>query len=253
MPFAVCRFSVVPVRLSPEHISEMSSSVRGGEAVEILEEAPEWWRVRMADDYEGWVSRRQFGAPQEARPAPAAVWTDELCGTAAREGVRIALPLGAPLPDFKDGRFRLGAEWWEWKGAVRTVPAGPPDKAAVIAYAMRHLGAPYQWGGRTVFGVDCSGFVQSVLAAFGVRLPRDSKQQALAGAPVASRAEAVPCDLAFFGSQEHGVHHVGMLLPCGEIIHASGHVHVDDMTDEGIRSRETGELTHQTLAVRRVL
>ena len=135
----------------------------------------------------------------------------------------------------------------------RTVPTGPPDKAAVFAYAKRFLNAPYYWGGRTVFGIDCSGFVQSVFAAFDVRLPRDSKLQAAQGTLVADRAASVPADLAFFGSPELGIHHVGLLLPCGEIIHASNMVRVDDMTDEGIRNRENGEITHRTQEIRRVM
>ena len=91
------------------------------------------------------------------------------------------------------------------------------------------------------------------MGAFGIRLPRDSKLQAEKGAPVADLAAAVPGDLAFFGSPAQGVYHVGLLLPCGEIIHASSMVRVDDLTDEGIRVRKTGEITHHTVAIRRVL
>lgn len=254
MPFALCRLSVVAMRREADLISEMTSQVRGGEAVEILEMCGQWWRVRLlADEYEGWVNSRQFTVPADTAPPAAVVFTDDLCGAAALCEVSIALPLGTPLPDFKDGKFTLGGESWDWKGAVRSAPAGPPDKAAVFAYAKRFLNAPYCWGGRTLFGIDCSGFVQSVLAAFGVRLPRDSKLQAAQGTPVADRTASVPGDLAFFGSPELGIYHVGLLLPCGEIIHASNMVRVDDMTDEGIRNRETGESTHRTQEIRRIM
>jgi cell wall-associated NlpC family hydrolase len=254
MPFAVCRLSVIPVRPEPDHLSEITSQARGGEAVEILEESGQWWRVRqLADDYEGWVNARQFGPRADAAPAPAAVFTDDLCGIASREGLQIALPLGAPLPGFHDGEFVLGGEKWQWPGAVRRIPAGPPDKEALVAYSRRLLHAPYLWGGRTAFGVDCSGFVQSVLAAFGVRLPRDSKMQSTRGMEVSGLASAVPGDLVFFGLEETGITHVGLLLPCGEIIHASTMVRIDDLTNEGIRNRETGELSHRLAAIRRVL
>lgn len=219
-----------------------------------MEECGQWWRVRLlADDYEGWVNGRQFGSRTNTAPAAATVFTDDLCGAASHDEIQIALPLGAPLPDFKDGKFSLGGAVWTWKGATRVVPAGPPDKAALFAYARRFLHAPYLWGGRTVFGIDCSGFVQSVMAAFGARLPRDSKLQAACGTEVQGRAAAVPGDLMFFGSEEHGIYHVGLLLPCSEIIHASTMVRVDDITDEGIRNRETGEISHTTAAIRRVL
>jgi cell wall-associated NlpC family hydrolase len=84
-------------------------------------------------------------------------------------------------------------------------------------------------------------------------LPRDSKMQSTHGIEVPGRASAIPGDLFFFGSDMKGIYHVGLLLPCSEIIHASTMVRVDDITDEGIRNRETGEISHRTAAIRRVL
>jgi cell wall-associated NlpC family hydrolase len=232
----------------------MTSQVRGGEAVEILGPGDQWWRVRQRNDgYEGWVSSRQVTAPAVTAPPPPAVFTDDLCGEATRGECRIALPLGSPLVDFHDGKFTLGAEQWSWAGRTRAIPSGPPDKSELFAYSRRFLSAPYQWGGRTVFGIDCSGFVQSVFAAFGVRLLRDSKQQITQGTEVPEFSAAVPGDLAFFSLPDIGIHHVGLLLSGGEIIHASGMVRIDDIFTGGIRNRETGELSHRLEAIRRVL
>ena len=254
MPFAICRLSVVAVRREPDLLSEMTSQVRGGEAVEVLEHGREWWRVRLlTDGYEGWVSSRQFTAPADTAPAPVIVFTDDLCGEAVRDEFRIAMPLGSPLPEFKEGKFILGGESWVWHGKTRGLPSGPPDKSELFAFARRFLHAPYQWGGRTVFGIDCSGFVQSVFGAFGIPLPRDSKQQVTRGTPVADLAGATPGDLVFFALPDIGIHHVGLLLPCNEIIHASAMVRIDDLFPEGIRNRETGEFSHKLEAIRRVL
>ncbi|HEX2746381.1 MAG TPA: SH3 domain-containing C40 family peptidase [Verrucomicrobiales bacterium] len=254
MPFAVCRLSLVPVRLHPDHVSEMTTQVRGGEAVEILETQGQYWRVRVvADGYGGWVTSRQFTVAADAAPPAATVFTDDLCGEAVRDDARIILPLGSPLPGYDGGKFQLGTEWWTWAGKTRTAPDGPPDKAELLSYARRFLHTPYHWGGRTLFGIDCSGFMQAVFKAFGVQLLRDSKQQATQGTPVAGLSAAVPGDLVFFGSQELGIYHVGLLLPCSEIIHSSTMVRVDDLFNEGIRNRETGQISHRIETIRRVL
>jgi cell wall-associated NlpC family hydrolase len=77
--------------------------------------------------------------------------------------------------------------------------------------------------------------------------------QATRGAEISGPASAAPGDLVFFGVEETGITHVGLLLPGREIIHASTMVRIDDLTDEGIQNRETGELSHRTAAIRRVL
>lgn len=254
MPFATCRLSLIPVRREPDLVSEMTTQIRCGESVEILESKGAYWRIRLlTDDYEGWVTARQFGSPCECPPPAVSHFTDDLCGTSTCGDRHLVLPLGSPLPDFKDGSFLLNGERWPWSGNVRTLPAGEPDLAALIAYARRFLHAPYHWGGRTVFGIDCSGFIQSVFRQFGIPLLRDSKQQATQGTAVATLAEAVPGDLLFFGSEALGIYHVGLLLSCGEVIHASTMVRVDDISDEGIRNRETGELSHRLVSIRRML
>lgn len=254
MPYAVCRLSLIPVRREPDLISEMTTQIRAGEAVEILEEKGAYWRVKLlADGYEGWVTARQFSPPADNMPPVAIVFTDDLCGEAVRDELRVTLPLGTPLVDYTDGSFLFAGERWRFSGHTRQAPAGPPDKAELLAYARRYLWTPYQWGGRSTFGIDCSGFVQSVFTAFGVALLRDSKQQVNQGTPVADRAASVPGDLAFFGSPELGIYHVGLILPCSEIIHASTMVRIDDLTDEGIVNRETGQLSHRLAAIRRVL
>jgi cell wall-associated NlpC family hydrolase len=254
MPFAVCRLSVAPVRLHPDLISEMTTQVRGGEVVDVLEDRSPWWRVRLvSDSYEGWVHSRQFTSATDTAPPAATAFTDDLCGEAVRNEFRIILPLGSPLPGFNGGKFLLGTDWWTWAGKTRTAPSGAPDKAEILAYARRFLQTPYHWGGRTLFGIDCSGFMQSVFAAFGVQLLRDSKQQATQGTPVAGLSAAVPGDLVFFGSQELGIYHVGLLLLRSEIIHSSTMVRVDDLFPEGIRNRETGQISHRMEAIRRVL
>jgi cell wall-associated NlpC family hydrolase len=92
-----------------------------------------------------------------------------------------------------------------------------------------------------------------VLRAFSVAVSRDCVQQVREGRRVASLDEAVPGDLVYFAPAGESAQHVGMLLPCGEIIHASAMVRIDDLTPEGIVNRESGELSHRFLAIRRIM
>jgi gamma-D-glutamyl-L-lysine dipeptidyl-peptidase len=252
MPFAVCRLSLVPVRRHADLVSEITTQVLFGEGVEILEEGRLFCRARMLrDGYEGWIDRRQFTRWTEGLPERPRLFTDEHCGELTGAEYRMALPLGTPLPGFSEGQVHLAGETWGWKGRVREIPAGPVDREGLTAFARRYLHSPYLWGGRTVVGIDCSGFTQSVYAAFGVQLLRDARMQITGGTEIPA-AEAAPGDLVFFASPALGVHHVGLVMPQGEVIHASSMVRLDDLSPEGIRHKETGELTHAVHSFRRV-
>jgi cell wall-associated NlpC family hydrolase len=119
--------------------------------------------------------------------------------------------------------------------------------------AIKYLNSPYMWGGKSTFGVDCSGFTQMVFKICGYRLLRDSGQQAAQGKPVKSLQEAKPGDLVFFKNAENNIHHVGILLEQEKVVHASGKVRVDPVTEEGIVNSETKMHTHQFSHIRRIL
>ncbi|MGY1747462.1 NlpC/P60 family protein [Blastococcus sp. SYSU D00695] len=120
-----------------------------------------------------------------------------------------------------------GAAGLTGTSATGTAPAlGPGDGSAgarVVEAAGRYLGVPYAWGGTDpASGLDCSGLVQRVYADLGIDLPRTSSQQATAGRPVASLAEARPGDLVFFdhSSSRAGIDHVGIYIGDGKMIAA---------------------------------
>ncbi|HTW13769.1 MAG TPA: transglycosylase SLT domain-containing protein [Nocardioides sp.] len=92
----------------------------------------------------------------------------------------------------------------------------------VVAEARKYLGVPYVWGGTSPDGMDCSGLVKLVYEKFGIELPRVSYQQAEAGRPVASMAEAQPGDLIAWdnSSRNNGVDHIAIYIGNGQMIEA---------------------------------
>ncbi len=99
--------------------------------------------------------------------------------------------------------------------SVSTSTSYSSSGSSIVDYALQFVGNPYVWGGTSLTdGADCSGFVQSVYAAFGISLPRTSYEQQTAGYEV-SYSEAQPGDLICYGG------HVAIYMGNGQIVHAS--------------------------------
>ena len=112
---------------------------------------------------------------------------------------------------------------------------------------------PYLWGGRSPFGIDCSGFMQSVYACIGVKLKRDAYQQAEMGSTIAFLQETKAGDLAFFDNEEGKITHVGMMLDNHTIIHASGKVRVDTIDSYGILNADDHQYSHTLRIIKRIV
>jgi cell wall-associated NlpC family hydrolase len=126
-------------------------------------------------------------------------------------------------------------------------------RKGIVDAAFIYLNAPYLWGGKSPFGIDCSGFTQMVYKLNGLKLLRDAKQQATQGTVLNFVEEALPGDLAFFDNDEGNIIHVGIVLGNNKIIHASGCVRVDEFDHQGIFNADKKNYTHNLRLLKTIL
>jgi hypothetical protein len=228
MTAAIARAAIAPVLHEPGVRSEQVTQLILGETAAIVDRSGDWRRVcTTIDGYDGWI---HSGYLSEVEDSSADEWRG--LATAWSEGavVRVAgsdvpLPLRArvvledetvSLPDGRRGRVVRGAVRL-MSEALSSARAKAPER-----WALEHfVGSPYQWGGVTPWGVDCSGLVQTTFAARGVTLPRDSSQQVSHGVTVSFEA-VQPGDLLFFRSETgSGINHVAFAGEADTLVHST--------------------------------
>ena len=256
--FGICRVAVAPLRTAASDKAEIATQLLFGDAVEVLEQAEPWWRIRnVYDGYEGWMDFKQLSEISRLQYEQSKNYTelvpaqDTNVVLDANEG-RYYLAASSTLPAIKDGFFELGKERFKvlFKPHQLVTPISA-DKLTELA--MFFLNAPYLWGGRTLFGIDCSGFTQAVFKLGGIAIKRDAAQQAEQGETVNFLPEAQTGDLAFFDNAEGRIIHVGMMLNNNQIIHASGKVRIDPIDDQGIYNPELGRYSHKLRIIKRFI
>nr|WP_314867407.1 C40 family peptidase [uncultured Flavobacterium sp.] len=252
--FGICNLAIIPLRLEPSDRSEIVSQVLFGEHFEVLEELKQWRRIRLHyDDYEGWVDSKQFQIITEAAyntlsKEPIVLNADLIDYISAPNNTLLPIPLGASLSFLNHSD--INTAHFEFEG---TKTSGIQDKSKLINTAFMYLNAPYLWGGKTPFGIDCSGFTQMVYKLNGYHLFRDASQQAKQGEALSFIEESEPGDLAFFDNEEGNIIHVGIIMENNYIIHASGKVRIDRLDHLGIFNPETQKHTHKLRVIKKVI
>jgi len=230
--YGICTLSAVSVRKEPRHESELVTELLFNDLYEVVDNEGDWLRIKMEyDDYEGWIrSLQHFEIKEDAYRA-----------LAANECYVVNKPV--ELYDSKILSFGTTIYSYD-KQCI--------EANSFINNALSLLDIPYRWGGRTVFGIDCSAFVQLCAKTIGIRLPRDASQQVECGEDVYFLTEAKAGDLAFFENEEHRIVHVGIILDGERIIHASGKVRIDSLDQTGIFNKELGRHTHFLGTIKRI-
>jgi cell wall-associated NlpC family hydrolase len=247
---------LLPVRKDPSDTSEMVTQLMFGDTGQIIDQERQWQRVRIeGDGYEGWVDEKTLAlvTEQDLADMGKSVWIrTPLVVISCRRGERKfmqRLTMGNRFPMGKDMEGRFSAGNWHFAADAGIPVAGPVP--TIEGASSMYMGAPYLWGGKSLWGIDCSGLTQMAAAMAGYRLLRDAKQQALQGMEVAF-SDRRPGDLAFFTNADDIVTHTGVLITGDLIRHAHGFVREDRCTESGIINVDNHVLTHKLFQIRRI-
>lgn len=257
MEYGICLLSHVPCRAEGSDKSEMVTQLLFGETYTVLAHAEKWVKIKIQhDQYECWICAKQNTEITRDEFEDIDMRTQAYC----TELVQVLqstvqmhpIVLGSTLVNYQNEECSLAGKIYAYQGAVSDSTV-KPSKSKIIEDAFMYLGAPYLWGGRSPFGIDCSGFTQMVYRLNNISLPRDASQQVDMGSDYSFVEEAEAGDLAFFDNEEGNITHVGILLNDGKIIHASGEVRIDKLDHHGIFNEETGKYTHKLRIIKNLL
>jgi gamma-D-glutamyl-L-lysine dipeptidyl-peptidase len=254
MAYAVCKVPVAPLRAEAAHKSEMISQLLLAEAGLILEESKDFIKLQgIHDGYEGWCQRSQLAIIDTwTKETSSAKYTAGWINAIAINNIPAHVPMGIPVLNEVNAKQLSAVLQIDYRDAATWNAGGAqPGADAIRERAMPFLNTPYLWGGRSVFGIDCSGFTQMVFRFFNIPLLRDAYLQATQGEVVGFLQEARCGDLAFFDNAEGRITHVGILLNDHEIIHSSGNVRIDKIDNAGIVNAENNVRTHQLRIIKR--
>ncbi len=249
MLYGICNLSIVPLRNEPADTSELVSQVIYGDFFKILDKRKKWSKIRLAfDKYEGWIDNKQYVEINESEYK-----------TLSKEPLKLSTDLVEFIEDENHQLFpiTIGTQLnglsllnHSFEGNFINKKTNKPN---IVKIAFTFLNAPYLWGGKTPFGIDCSGFTQMVYKLNGYKLLRDASQQATQGEALSFIEESEPGDLAFFDNNEGAIIHVGIIMKDNYIIHAHGKVRIDRLDHSGIYNVDKNIHTHKLRVIKKII
>ena len=230
--YGICHLSIIPVRKNSSSKSELVSQLIYGELFKVIEKKEKWFYIESIDDkYSGWINHSQFKERLEQDFKKVKKIKSKLLNNISSEieteNGNMSITIGSKISSAFILNHKLKQKEY--------------SKSSIIKNSLKFLNSPYLWGGRTPYGIDCSGFSQQVYKLNGFQLARDASQQALQGKEV-KLDKAKPGDLAFFGDKK--ITHVGIIMDSNKIIHSFGCVRIDYLNEKGIINSISKKTTH---------
>ena len=249
MLFGICLLSIVPMRAEPRDTSELVSQVIYGESFKIIEKRANWSLIKLFfDNYNGWVDNKQLveidKSIYDSINSEINIYSLDLI-----EFIRIkdkgllTIPIGSTLNTLKLFEHSFDGNKISSKQA----------KENLVKTSLFLINSPYLWGGRTPFGIDCSGFTQIIYKINGYNIDRDAKDQVKLGVALSFIEESEPGDLAFFDNKDGDIVHVGIIMEDNHIIHAHGHVRIDRLDQTGIYNVDTRKHSHKLRVIKKII
>jgi gamma-D-glutamyl-L-lysine dipeptidyl-peptidase len=253
--YGICILPIIPLRSLDSDVSEMVSQVLFGECFSVLLIMEKWVQIKLQDDnYLGWIDRKQMEEISKKDylklvSTPKTLTTDNISSIFIEKEFQFYIPAGSNVNFLKNKK--INALNYKLKGKKEVV--NYLNKQNIVATALKYINSPYLWGGKTHFGIDCSGFSQMVYKLNGIELLRDASLQSTQGQVVGFLEETEPGDLAFFDNKDGKITHVGIVLENNRIIHASGKVRIDKIDQFGIFNEKLNYHTHPLRMLKKIV